>query len=535
VSSTNTRQGPLFWILLVIFLSIGAWWVFYIPYQPERTFSAIPINASVVSVHRNLAGEWDNVLTNPMILRALQAAGVEEADLDKVKADPVVKEWVDKLVSDQTVLAYVPSLGTQQKPALVCASWIGGQSRRLRWQLAWIKSRDLMPVKLNEGELTVWLSRTKFGKSNLRLSLALTEGMVLACISEDPVGVRTLLEAAEAYPGRLTVAMAHKPDEAIRLLNRSPRHWGWIDTQCDMMAYELILDPERLTLYLNGHLAIPAAPPLSATSGLKTVKELTGTTSDLTAIIPLSWAQPLLGVESNMLWLDALRSLCDTNGTPPDALAFVALLNQQHNGRLRGPMGSVLRGFIKGVKTPTLLVGLQVGSRDAADIRIKEAITKLNSQYNLSLVLRPADTDGAAGLTLIEESRKNFYGAFEPDECVAYAMSGDWLILASNASVLKKILGTPHEGAPAWGPLSSPAPSALGWVNLSSVSPTVKNAAGVLKLATLASSSNQSSELREKLNQAGLWADVLRALNQAKVSVGTTGPIFQAKLEIGKP
>jgi hypothetical protein len=535
VSYTNTRPGPLFWILLIVFLAIGAWWIFYIPYQPERTFSAIPINASVVSVHRDLAGEWDNVLKNPMILRAVKAAGVEEADLEKVKADPVVKKWVDKLVSDQTILAYVPSLGTQQKPALVCASWIGGQSRRLRWQMAWIKSRDFIPVKLNGGELTVWLTRTKFGKSNLRLSLALTEGMVLACISEDPVGVRTLLEAAETYPGRLTVAMAHKPDEAIRLLNRSPRHWGWIDNHRDMMAYELILDPERLTLYLSGHLSIPSAPPLSETSGLKTVKDLTGTTSDLTAIIPLSWLQPLMGAEANQLWLDALRPLCDTNGTPPDALAFVALLNQQHNGRLRGPMGSVLRGFIKGVKTPTLLVGLQVGSRDAADTRIKEAITKLNSHYNLSLVLRQADSDGTEGLTLIEESRKNFYGSFEPDECIAYAMSGDWLILASNASVLKKFLGTPHEGAPAWGPLSSPALSALGWINLSSVAPTVKNAAGVLKLATLASPSDQSAELREKLNQAGLWAEVLRALNQAKITLGTTGPTFQAKLEIGKP
>jgi hypothetical protein len=265
------------------------------------------------------------------------------------------------------------------------------------------------------------------------------------------------------------------------------------------------------------------------------VKDLTGTTSDLTAIIPLSWLQPLMGAEANQLWLDALRPLCDTNGTPPDALAFVALLNQQHNGRLRGPMGSVLRGFIKGVKTPTLLVGLQVGSRDAADTRIKEAITKLNSHYNLSLVLRQADSDGTEGLTLIEESRKNFYGSFEPDECIAYAMSGDWLILASNASVLKKFLGTPHEGAPAWGPLSSPALSALGWINLSSVAPTVKNAAGVLKLATLASPSDQSAELREKLNQAGLWAEVLRALNQAKITLGTTGPTFQAKLEIGKP
>lgn len=535
MSSPSPRPGRLFWVLLFIFLAIGTWWVFYVPYHPERTFSAIPITASVVGVHRNLAGEWDNILKNPMILRAVQAAGVEQKDLDEVAGDKVVREWVNRLVADQTVLAYVPSLGPQQKPALVCASWIGVQSRTLRWQLAWIKSRDLVPVKLHDGALTVWLTRTKFGKSNLRLSLALTEGMVLACISEDPLGVRTLLEAAETYPGRLTVAMANKPAEALRLLDRTPRHWGWIDNHRDMMAYELILEPERLSLYMKGHLSIPPAPPLSETSGLKTVKALTGTTSDLAAIVPLNWVQPLLEEDSNLLWLDTLRSLCDTNGTPPDALAFVALLNQEHNGRLRGPMGSVLRGFIKGVKTPTLLVGLQVGSRDAAESRIKEAITKLNSQYNLSLVLRPDESDGASGLTLIEESRKNFYGSFEPEERFAYAMSGDWLILASNASVLKKVLGTPHGGGAAWGPVSSATLSGLGWVNLGSLAPTIKNAAGVLKLVTLATPSDQSEALREQLNQAGRLADVLRALDQAKVTLGSSGSTFQAKLEIGKP
>ena len=530
----TARKPLLFWVLLVVFLTIGIGWLFYVPYRPERTFSAIPLNASGVSVHRNLAGEWDNLFNNPMILRAVQAAGVPDKDLKDFSNNPVTKQWVNRLVSDQSVLAYVPSLGTQQKPALVCASWIGGQSRTLRWQMAWIKSRDLVPVTLNEGKLTLWRSRTKFGNTNLRLSLALTEGMVLACISEDPTGVRVLLEAAETYPGRLTVATGEKPEQARAQLKRTPRHWGWIETRQSLVTYELTLDPEHISLYLNGRLPLPPTPPLSETSGMKTVTDLTGTTSDFLTLLPLNWVHSLMGTESNCLWLNALRPLFDPLGAPSGALAFVALLDQQHNGRLRGPMGSTIRNFVKGVKTPTLLLGIQVGNRDAADSRIQPAITQLNSQYNLSLVLRSTSLENGAGLTLIEESRKNFYGSFEPDERVAYTISGDWLILSSNASVLKTLMPPAHQGNPAWGSSSKPGPCGLSWINLESIAPTVKNATGVLKLATLFSSSDQSEKMRDTLNQAGVLADVLRALGQAKLTINSQDSGVEARLVIGK-
>lgn len=532
-----SRQRPLFWILLVASLAVGTWWLFHVPYRPDRVFAAIPANASVVSVHHNLAGEWDSFLTNPLLLRAMHAGGVPDADLDGITTNRTIREWVGRLASDKTVVAYVPALGPQQKPALVCASWIGGQSRRLRWKLAWLKSRDLVPVKLNEGQLTVWLTRTKFGKTNLRLSLALTEGMVLACISEDPVGVRPLLEAAENYPGRMTLSAAGTPDRARAMLAGSPapRHWGWIETRHDLMSAQFNLEPERLTLVLMGHPSLAAAAPLNETTGLKTVTDLTGSTSDLVITLPMSWMEPILGREQSLLWLNALRPLYDTAGVPPDALAFVALLDQHHNGRLRGPMGSTLRAFIKGVKTPTVLLGIQVGSGEAANKRVTQVITILNSQYNLGLALHPMDGEGMPGLTLIEESRKGFYGSFEPEERVAYAMTGDWMILASNASVLKKLLAEKGTNDPAWGSLPSPGPTALGWINLEGIAPTAKNTAGVLKLATLVSSSDKSAEWRDKLNQTGLWTEVLRSLGQAKVTLDTTGSTFQAILVIGKP
>jgi len=527
-------KRALFWILLVAFSAITVWWVFHVPYRPERVFAAIPMDATVVSVHRNLAGEWDHVMNNPLILKAIQAAGVPDADLAKAATNAIVREWTERLVSDQTVLAYVPSLGGGRKPALVCASWIGSQSRWLRWQVAFMKSRDLRPLKLNDGHLTVWLNPTKFGNTKLKLSLALSEGLVLACISEDPVGVRVLLESAEGYPDRQTIAQSGKQNAARTLLTGSPRHWGWLDNHRDLTAFQFNLTASRMELALVGHQSLPVAKPLAGLSNLRQITALVGGRSDLITLLPLNWIAPLIGGETNTLWLNAIKPLFDPDGAPADALAYVALLDNTHNGRLRGPMGSTLRALIKGVKTPTLLLGIQVGSQEEADRRIGRIISQLNSQYNFTLTTRSLESENGSRLTLIEETKKSFYGSFESGERVGYVMADDWLLLASNSSVLGKLIGEPPSDAAPWAPMLSDSPSALAWGNLESLAPTVKNVAGVLKLATLMNSSGDSKSIRELLDQAGICADVLGTFGQASASSITSNGLTRINITIGK-
>ncbi len=525
----------LFWVLLTAFVAITLWWVFHVPYRPERVFAAIPMDATVLSVHRNLAGEWDNVMNNPMIRKAVQAAGVPDEDLAKAATNAIVREWTERLVSDQTVLAYVPSFAGTRKPALVCASWIGNQSRLLRWQVAFMKSRDLRPVKLNDGHLTVWLNPTKFGNTRFKLSLALSEGLVLACISEDPVGVRVLLESAEGYPDRPTIAQSGMPSIARTLLAGSPRHWGWIDNHRNLSAFQFDLNGNRMKLDLVGHQSLPAAKPLSELSNLRQITALVGARSDLITLLPLNWIAPLIGEESNTLWMNAIKPLFDPAGAPPDALAYLALLDNDHNGRLRGPMGATLRALIKGVKTPTLLLGIQVGSQEEADRRIGRIISQLNSQYNSGLTTRPIESENGSRLTLIEETRKkSFYGSFESGERVGYVMADDWLLLASNSSVLSKLIGAPPSGAAPWGSMLSDSPTALAWGNLESLAPTVRNIAGVLKLGTLMNSSDDSKGIREILDQAGICANVLGTFGQASASSVSSNGLTRISLTIGK-
>lgn len=527
-----------FWIILVVTLIVSTWWIFHVPYRPDRLFNAIPANATVVTVHENLAGEWDAVFGNPLLLRAIKASELDEGHFTAFGTNAVVRKWTEKLASDRSIVAYVPAMGAEHKPALVAASWIGNQSRLLRWQMAWLKTRDLIPVSLDNGNLTIWLSREKFGKTNLQLSLALSEGLVLACISEDPIGVRTLLEGAENYPYRYTLADLGTPAIARRLLAGSPasRHWGWFMANHQPVAFQAAIQPESLSLEMSGSEKLPAAVNLNEAQGADSAMSLIGKTSDFAALLPVSWVSALIPQDPSSLLLNTIREFTDANGTPTNALAFIALLDQDNNGRIRGPINKNLRGLIKGVKAPTLLMGLQVQSDAEADRRIGQLLVKLNSQYGMELVARPFEPESGLRMTSVSDSRKSFYGSFEPEERVAYTARGNWLFIASNGAILKKLLSQQAvAGKSDWKLEPASAPEAMAWANLNGFGQTLKNAAGVAKLATMLDSSGHSQSLREKLNQAGIAASVLRELNQARLTVHSSDTGFRLKLDIGNP
>ncbi|MEI8140627.1 MAG: hypothetical protein WCI03_12260 [bacterium] len=530
----NPRQIA-FWMILIVSVILSIWWIFYVPYRPDRVFDAIPAGTSWVSVHQNLAGDWDALVNNPLLSRVFKAAETNEGAMAALRTNEVARKWITKLTSAQTVVAYSPAMGSMQKPALIAASWIGTQSRLLRWQMAWIKTRELTPVYLDNGNLTIWMSHEKIGKSNMRLSLALSEGLILACVSEDPIGVRTLLESAEHYPYRHTVSESGRPALVETMLGGSPHHWGWFEASQNPLAFQLDIKPETLSLEMSGTGKLPPALNLKEAEGTGNALNLIGKTSDFAALLPLSWASEFIPAEPSSLLLKTLRELADTTGTPTNALAFVALLDQNHNGRIRGPINKNLRGLIKGVKAPTLLLGMQIQSDAEADKRINQALTKLNSQFGMELTAGPFEPESGLRITSILDSQKSFYSAFEPEERVVYVVRGNWLIIASNGAILKRLLTEQNsEGRNDWKLDPAALPAASAWANLNGMGQTLKNATGVAKLATMLDSSNGSQEIRDKLDQAGTAAAVLRELGQANLSVNSAPTGFKLKLVIGE-
>lgn len=532
----NTSRRPAFWLILITVLIAGIWWIFHVPYRPERIFEAIPASASVVSVHENLAGELDAVLTNALLRRAVKAAGVGDAAVDKLKSNKLARKWTATLVGEKTVIAYVPSLGVEQKPALVAASWIGRESRLLRWQLAWFKMRDLTPVYLNDGNLTIWMSRAKFGKTHLRLSLALSEGLVLACISEDPIGVRTLLEAAENYPYRHTIASRGVPAMVQGLITGTPRHWGWFDANSKPVAFELAMKSESISLEMHGIESLPATTGITNGVGAARGLDFIRGRSDLAVLMPLSWVGAFIPRDPSLVLLDTVREFVTTDTAPPDALAFVALLDQKHYGRVRGPMNKTMKALLsKGVKVPTLLIGMQIQSDAEADKRINQMLARLNSQYGMDLVAGPFDRESGLRMTSIGDARKSFYGSFEADERVAYAARGNWFIIASNGSILKMLLSQESsEGNSEWPGASDATSDAMAWAHFDGIGQTIKNGIALAKLGTMLDSSEKEESRRAMLDQAGWMTAVLTELHRAELTMKSTPMGLRARLVIGR-
>lgn len=532
----NTSRRPLFWLTLSAVLIASIWWIFHVPYRPGRIFDAIPATATVVTVIEKPAEEWEPVLGNSLLRRVLKAVGINDEELAKLNANKGVRKWTEKLAGDKTVIAYVPLMGPEQKPALVAASWIGVHSRLLRWQLAWFKIKGLTPVYLDNGNLTIWLSRAKFGKTNLRLSLALSDGLVLACISEDPIGVRALLEAAENYPYRHTIASRGLPAKTQGLIHGTPRHWGWFEFDHKPVAFELALEPEYLQLDIYGMEGLPASTIITNVYGYERALGFIASRSDLAVLFPLSWVNSFIHQDPSLALLNAVREFAGTGNAPPHALAFVALLDQDYYGRVRGPMNKTMKALLsKGVKVPTLLAGLQIRNDAEADKRINQMLARLNSQYGVELVAGPFEPESGLRMTCIQDVHKSFYGSFELQERVAYAARGNWLIMASHGSTLKQLLSQQNlEEKAGWPGATATSSDAIAWANFEGMGQTLKNGVALAKLGTMLDSSGKAESRRTMLDQAGLVTAVLKELKQANLSVKSSPTGLRATLVIGQ-
>ncbi|MEI6149223.1 MAG: hypothetical protein WCS01_09030, partial [bacterium] len=223
---SSGRRKFLFWLLLSVFLVLGFWWISFVPYRPGAVFSAIPEGATFVSSHRNLAGELSSVTSHPAARAILMSAGIREEQWSNLASNRETRAWIQRLASKETVLAYVPSLGFQRKPAWIFASWIGGESQSLQWKLRLFNISGLRPVRVDLGR-TIWMAHAGFLQPGEHLSLALTEGMVLGCVSSDPAGVRWLLETSDGYPTRPSVVTSGILTAARALVPTDRPHWGW--------------------------------------------------------------------------------------------------------------------------------------------------------------------------------------------------------------------------------------------------------------------------------------------------------------------
>ena len=311
-------------------------------------------------------------------------------------------------------------------------------------------------------------------------------------------------------------------------------------TTADVLAYTLDLASDRrIALHVASAAALPGVgAPLSAPR-LAPVARILGDSPDLIALLPLASVSSLLLRSDVPLWMEPVRSLLATNGTSPNALAVVALLNPANSGRVRGPLGSTLGALTKGLKVPTLVAGFQVAKADETDTRLDSALDQLNARYGSSLARSPAlGSDGA--VTLIQEMKSGFYSKFEPDERIACTVSDVWLFFCSNAAILKKRLAEREppsaSGTTPWTVAATRTPaSAAAWLDLKAAARSVRDATATASLFAIATEgqNNGPSDWRSTLAVWREASDWLQTFEQGSVTVGASNGITRLDLVLG--
>jgi hypothetical protein len=494
----NIRRAA-FWTLLILFAALLFWWATFIPYRPDRLYSAIPHTAVWVGEQARLAQRWPELAAHPLVRHGAALAGVSSEEWEKFAADPALSRWRARLAGRSTVCAYVPALGNQREPAWICASWIGGYSQRLRWQTAFLRNTEFRPIRLERGR-TIWLvtpKATRFPRERF-LSLALAEGMLLGCYSRDPAGVRFVLEQCESEAGSVNVIAAGTLRRAEALWGHPAADRGWFFLPPQeaaslprLVAYRLDLTDRRAARCTFATespwrgLSQPCAPGAAQT--------LAGVWDGAPVIVAHAswdfWASLLASVLSQKQLAD-LSKFIEGAGEIQSPQVAIGLLRDEYSGRIRSLFKGLLGAIARGLKVPTLIVAVETGAHPLQMYRhIKDALDILNSRHGWGLIPHEMPTESQSIMTVEETSANNAYRRFEADERIGYVCVSNWLILASNAGALRKIMNQPVRGAapndagpaPA-APWIAAGATAGGWCEAQPASGIIQNA---LSVATL--------------------------------------------------
>ena len=194
---------------------------------------------------------------------------------------------------------------------------------------------------------------------------------------------------------------------------------------------------------------------------------------------------------------------------------------------------------MRGLRVPTLLLATPVRDERDAAARVAAALDTLNRRYSLGLIPHPFQ-QGPYTVTVVEDTRKSFYGRFELDERVAVAVIDGWLILSSNAGALKKLIArqsafnAPSVAPPAWrSNLEARPASGYVWANLKPLNKTLKEALAATTLALLVRDPQGTLQIRQNMAVAKAWLDGLRPFGNAQAWLSSTQDTAHLEFVVG--
>jgi len=375
------------------------------------------------------------------------------------------------------------------------------------------------------GGRNVWVMDTEGTPFGSKLSVSVVDGVLLGCLSSDPMGVGHLVDRVQKQAvvvpelqERLTRKAGKRSED--RVFDR-----GWVRWRRDeeasppsgRLSYELTWHEEKGSagrLWCNERL--PPASHLGVAFDVAELEQVLGPAADAVIIMPYSILESLLlqpGAPAVLQSVDAVVKA--GGGNQP--VAFAALFGGDYSGR------------ILGMKVPTVMLGVKLMDCRKALASVGGALDRVNMEHGWGLIPDHAEVDGVP-VTVLNSTRAGVYSSMKSRERPALATTRGWLILSSCTYSLAKLLGDVQKPERAkthrtrWVEgLDTEVDAAYAWADLESTGGALRNAIAVYSLVLLAQNSEGSQRTRAVLNHARAWIDAVRPLRTCVLRLAPVG------------
>ena len=524
---------------LAVFCIAVTGYLFWMPYDPASLYRAIPANAALVSSHQNLAQRWPQLATN-IWLNPFLAAEETSGQTANASVSPRILSKFSRfirLARRDTVLAYLPDAlrdrGGADNSTWMAAAWIGGWSPCVRWAMFWGRWPGIKELGAF-GSRTMWGLQTPLADGQ-RLSFACGDGVMLACVSHDPVAIRYvlmaydgLIPATAALPELRTAPGPASPD-VIWCQWRGPN-----STEPFTLTGALTrFDDQGLSATIRLRPSPYRQARLADSMDVAAVEQALGNLPALVMALPLPTIQDgLLSTVSDPAWLQTIRHILQADWIQQDTNGLVlALFTGEYGG---GYGREPLRMSI-----PALMAFVRVRQPESLRRMIGRELDVLNARHRLGLILDPSPLAvGTQTIWTIETTSNKILAALEPEDRLAYTLVGDWLIVSSQAASLTKLihrfqtLGNENTPSPAgWHVMiSATNTSGLTWLDLDTGGKTVQLA---LSLWGLSQRTPDAPSTPHAIKAARTLLERIRPLQTCTLWMEPDGSNAIVRVEIG--
>lgn len=472
----------------LLFAAAVAFWILHVPRRPLAIYKAVPADAVLLGVHRNLAGRLDGLIENNLFARLTAAAGLTRGQIEAMTSDPESRIWLDRIAADECVIAHLPRQGITGAPAWCMAAWMGSESVRLRWSLALSAAKDCRAGSI--AGTRVWRFRLDDLPPGQRLYCAVEEGVLLAAVSASPAAIHRMILACQ---GRLDSFVDRNPDLDFPTpdeLKRRPDQY-WIPIKADQMLNMRFSRIDRQGI--SGVLGLASAgnhPPAA----------------ELPRADAIEWKQPMLHAQ---LTRQTVAQIGSSFSNQSWAALLLSLRSELQSGPLFiGLFGGEYQGRFKGFRIPGVLLATPVSNKDKALRLLLSRIDRLNAIHSLGIIHNRVDIADTS-IYRIEGTRDNLYGKLPPEEQLAFMLRNGFLLIGSHSELLRRIALDQllAKDNPIWKDLEEGRGGSYIQADIDRSAKALRLALAVYSLKMASADPDNSRRIRERIDIIEHWVE----------------------------